>query len=156
MIELKPLGSSNHSALFELAMKAEPYVAGMSLEAFKVMMTKREGWTVWDGPKLIGCVSLSDFQPGVAIAMHLFIDPDYHGRWLTKRVLKEIFSFVFIDLDLPRVSGFLVVDISDSAGGFLLKLGFLKEGEIRKGVQLQGGLHNVVLYGMMREECRWL
>lgn len=73
-------------------------------------------------------------------------------RWLSKAFLGECFRYPFKQLDCARVTG-LVPGRNIDAQRFDEHLGFVLEGRVRK--ILPNG-DDLVIYGMLREECRWL
>lgn len=154
---LDTLQAKHHKALYEIAMTTEPYDSNMTEVAFCSTMATREGFVVVDGEgQVVGCISFSDFTPGVDILIHCAVKAEKQGRWLTKKILNTTFGYAFNILGLPRVSGFCVPGFSDVAGDFLLRMGFKLEGVRRKTVKLPDGLHDVKLFGMLRDECRWI
>ena len=152
------LNKKHYEALFEIVRRAEPYMKNLMFEQFVQTMDTRVGYVVVrnDG-KLAGSINFSDYVPGQNIIVHCFVDPAHHKRWRSKKLLRIGFDYVFNRLDLPRLSGFCIPGVSDKAGKFLLSLGFRHEGLVRKGALLPDGLHyDVKLFGMLKEECRWL
>ena len=154
---LDTLQTKHHKVLYEIAMTSEPYDSNMTEVAFCSTMATREGFVVVDKDgQIVGCISFSDFTPGIDILVHCTVRAEKQGRWVTRKMLREVFGYVFYSLDLPRVSGFCVPGKSDVAGDFLLQLGFKLEGIRRQTVKLPDGLHDVKLFGMLRDECRWI
>ena len=72
--------------------------------------------------------------------------------WLTRTFLRAAFAYPFKQLGCTRVSGLVRVDNAD-AQRFDEHLGFVREGLIRKG---DDDGTDLILYGMLKEECRWL
>ena len=72
--------------------------------------------------------------------------------WLTRSFLRTVFEYPFKQLGCSRVSGLVRVDNKDAIR-FDERLGFVREGVIRKGDEDGTDL---ILYGMLKEECRWL
>jgi RimJ/RimL family protein N-acetyltransferase len=85
-----------------------------------------------------------------SICMHVAAVPG--KRWLTRDFLWRCFAYPFIQLKCNRVTG-LVREDNLVAQKFDEQLGFKREGLIRKGCT-DGS--NMILYGMLLEECRWL
>lgn len=157
MVRLAPTLPEDHRELFRILLIAEPYhEPDMTMEHFKMVTNRRTAWTVRSEDRIIGCVSYGEYMPGVDITLHVYIDPEFHGRWMSRSVLRTGFRFPFISLDLPRVSGFCLVGLSDHAGNSLERLGFAPEGVRRKACMVMNKLWDVKLFGMLREECRWL
>lgn len=80
---------------------------------------------------------LSIFAPGV--------------RW-TRGALADLFSCVFDTMELKRITVRVSIKNKQSRR-FVERLGFKCEGVIRKGYD---GKHNLAIYGMLREDCRWI
>lgn len=87
---------------------------------------------------------------GPSICMHVAAEPS--KRWLNKDFLFRAFAYPFIQLDCNRVTGLVKVNNLE-ARRFNEHLGFKQEGVIRKGAE--DGT-DMILYGMLKEECRWL
>lgn len=85
-----------------------------------------------------------------SISMHVAAIPG--KRWMTKEYLWRVFAYPFIQLNCNRVTGFVRED-NLVAQKFDEHIGFKREGLIRKGA-VDGT--NFILYGMLKEECRWL
>ena len=101
-----------------------------------------------DGTLIAGVVY--NLYNGPSICMHVAAEPGKH--WLSKDFLFRVFAYPFLQLECNRVTGLVRVD-NLKARRFDEHLGFVQEGVIRRGAS--NGL-DMVLYGMLREECRWL
>jgi len=71
--------------------------------------------------------------------------------WCNKVFLRTVFTWLFIDLGLKRVTG-IVPSVNVKALKFNLKLGFTKEGTLREA-DANG---DIIITGMLKSECRWL
>lgn len=77
---------------------------------------------------------------------------DGSRRWLTREFLFRSFAYPFLQLGLPRVT--LKADEGNVPSlKFALHLGFSVEGRLRKAA---GGVRDDIVFGMLREECRWI
>ena len=85
-----------------------------------------------------------------SICMHVAAMPG--KRWMTKDFLWRSFAYPFIQLGCNRVTG-LVREDNLAAQRFDEHLGFKREGLLRRACT-DG--QNMILYGMLREDCRWL
>jgi RimJ/RimL family protein N-acetyltransferase len=72
-------------------------------------------------------------------------------RWLTEGVLRALFVYPFVTLGCERVSAFTPKG-STSTRRFLERLGFVEEGNMRRGFVGD----DCILYGMLKEECKWI
>jgi RimJ/RimL family protein N-acetyltransferase len=87
---------------------------------------------------------------GPSICMHVAAEPG--KRWLTKDFLFRCFAYPFLQLQCNRITGLVRVD-NLVAQKFDEQLGFKREGILRKAAT--DGT-DFILYGMLKEECRWL
>lgn len=74
------------------------------------------------------------------------------SNWANKDFLLAAFAYPFKQLGVRRVTGFVRADNHD-AQRLDEHLGFVKEGVMREAGN-DGG--NVIVYGMLKEECRWI
>lgn len=101
-----------------------------------------------DGNLVAGVVY--NLYNGPSICMHVAAEPG--KRWMTKDYLYRCFAYPFEQLGCTRVTGLVKADNME-ARRFDEHLGFKQEGIIRKGAT--DGT-DMILYGMLKEECRWL
>ena len=87
---------------------------------------------------------------GPSICMHVAATPG--RRWMTRDFLYRSFAYPFLQLNCNRITGLVREDNLD-AQRFDEHLGFKREGLMRKAAS--DGT-NFILYGMLKEECRWL
>jgi len=156
-MNLSPIKYADYKTLHQIVLEVEPYsTKDMDIIAFISIMEAREGWTVFDDDEIIGCISLSDFIPRLNCVLHTFIKPDYHGKWLNDELCTIVFGHIFNTLGCRRVSGFCIPGESDRAGKALEHIGFKQEGLHRKSALTDNGYRDLKIFGMLREECRWL
>jgi RimJ/RimL family protein N-acetyltransferase len=101
-----------------------------------------------DGELIAGVVF--NWYTGPSISMHVAAEPG--RRWLNRDFLYRCFAYPFLQLKCNRVTGFVRVDNLD-AQRFDEHLGFKREGVIRQGAEDKT---DFILYGMLKDECRWL
>lgn len=101
-----------------------------------------------DGELIAGVVF--NWYTGPSISMHVAAEPG--RRWMTRDYLYRVFAYPFLQVGCRRVTGLVREDNLD-AQRFDEHLGFKREGLIRQGAS-DGS--NLILYGMLKEECRWL
>ncbi len=77
---------------------------------------------------------------------------DGSKRWFNRDMLRMAFAYPFVQMKYARVTG-LVREDNVEAQRFDEHLGFKREGILRKG---DDDGTDLILYGMLREECRWL
>ena len=160
MLELVKLNPSHYEKLYEIAKRDDPTFDADSLDHFSSILNGLEGWTIQANGEPIGSVLLSHFTPQLDIVIHAFTSREWHSKWFTKGMIKEVYGYIFNVLHVARVSSFGVSGLTNVAQHFLERMGFKKEcGEgfcIRKGVRIRGEYMDVIPYGMLREECRWI
>lgn len=159
-MRLEILHERYFKALHEVALRAESWAQAKhacNFYEFQQQMKQRSGFVIVspDG-KLAGCISFSDYVAGANIIIHAFVEPKYHRRWVSRKNLGIIANYVYDELYLPRMTGFSIAEKSDTAGDFLLALGFKHEGTLRKAAKVGNELHDLKLYGLLKEECKWL
>jgi RimJ/RimL family protein N-acetyltransferase len=101
-----------------------------------------------DGELIAGVVY--NLYTGPSICMHVAAAEG--KRWMTREYLWRCFAYPFIQLKCNRITG-LVREDNLAAQRFDEHLGFKREGLLRQACT--DGT-NLILYGMLREECRWL
>jgi len=101
-----------------------------------------------DGELIAGVVF--NLYIGPSIMMHVAAVPG--RRWMTRDYLYRCFAYPFLQVKCNRITGLVREDNLD-AQRFDEHLGFKREGLIRRGAN-DGS--NLILYGMLKEECRWL
>lgn len=101
-----------------------------------------------DGVNILAVVVYTDFSfPN--ICMHI---AGVGKKWLTRQFLYKAFWYPFEYLKCTRVTG-IVSSKNREAQVFDEHIGFIKEGLLRKA-----GSENedLIIYGMLKEECRFL
>lgn len=74
------------------------------------------------------------------------------GYWLTPLNVRAIFIYPFLELRCRRMTVFAAKKNMKSRK-FISKLGFRLEGKVRQGM-VDG--QDAIMYGMLKEECRWI
>lgn len=96
---------------------------------------------------LIAAVAYSEYRGHSIEVSMASTDP----RWATRRTLKAIFSYPFVQLPCERLTAYTGESMTH-VRQFLERLGFQQEGIVRRGFADD----NAVIYGMLKEECRWI
>ena len=105
--------------------------------------------------RLIGFVALHTIEWNNATAM-LSIgigEPDYRDRGFGSEALQLVLNYAFAELNLFRV-GLDVISTNDRAVHLYEKLGFQREGIMRRAVHREGRRHDVLHMGLLRDEWR--
>jgi len=97
-------------------------------------------------------------NPLGAVVYHEYRDHDIQmscaadsSRWLTRNILATIFEYPFSQLQCNRVTALTPLR-NKHTRQFLEKTGFKQEGIMRRGFNDD----DCVIYGMLREECKWI
>jgi RimJ/RimL family protein N-acetyltransferase len=101
-----------------------------------------------DEKEILAVVIYNDFYE-TGCAIHIAAIPG--RKWLTKEFLFAAFDYPFNQLKLKRLTGY-VASRNLEAQRLDEHLGFKREGYLRDMLPDD----NVILYGMLRSECRWL
>jgi RimJ/RimL family protein N-acetyltransferase len=101
-----------------------------------------------DGELIAGVVF--NMYTGPSISMHVAAVPGSY--WLNRDFLWRSFAYPFIQLGCRRVTA-LVRSDNAASHRFVRHLGFTEEGLLRRACT--DGM-DMVVYGMLLEECRWL
>ncbi|MFT0547872.1 GNAT family N-acetyltransferase [Allopusillimonas ginsengisoli] len=105
--------------------------------------------TSLSGTGKIQAVVIFDLMTDVDCRLN--IATDGKRRWLSKAFLAWIFRVAFVQWSMRRVSALVEAHNAQSVK-MVERLGFVQEGVLRKAFGEQDG----ILFGMLREECRYL
>ncbi|MRN43474.1 MULTISPECIES: GNAT family protein [unclassified Brucella] len=99
--------------------------------------------------QIIGVTVFDTFSPGEC---QVHVASDGSRRWLTRDYLRMVFAYPFVQLQFRRVTS-LVPETNTASARFCAHTGFREEGRLR-----EAGLHgeDLIVFGMLRRECRWL
>lgn len=99
-----------------------------------------------DGKLIAGCV-YNEFR---GHSIHVSI-ASTTPRWANRTTLRAFFGYPFGQLQVKRLTAYTGKSMS-GVRRFLERLGFVEEGNLRCGFEDD----DCVVYGMLREECRWI
>ena len=158
MIRLEKLQREHWPELYEIVLRNEPFAGDLvpTFSHFKAALAGYEGFAMFDGETLAGAITFSNFVPLVDICLNVVVDARVRSRWATRSVLGGFCKYVFVDLDLPRMSSYAVQELTPEAANALCKGGFKIEGVKRRAARFPDGYHDLLIFGMLREECRWI
>lgn len=154
-MKLVPLEHKYFPDLFKVTSITEDWL-DLDRNTSDRLFSQREGFVIVDNynsNKVIGHITFSDYSVKLDVIIHCSILPDYHGVWLTKKIYKECFDYVFNELKCVRASGYAVKGINDLT--FHERLGFTLEGVYRMGFRLHDKYFDLYRYGMLAHERRW-
>ena len=157
-MQVKPLGSDEYPDLYSIILDTEPFATDSmpTFSHFKAAMAKVEGFALYDEGQMIGAATFNNLMPLVDVFLGFSIARDYWGRWASRDVLRTLGQFAFKDLSLPRISSITIKGLAPQSDAALVKAGFRIEGVKENAACLPDGYHDVVLYGILRERCRWI
>ena len=73
------------------------------------------------------------------------------GRALSRRCLRAIFEYPFVQLDCLRMTA-LICSRNTKSVDFCERLGFKYEGTLRRATPTD----DLLVFGLIKEECRWI
>lgn len=99
--------------------------------------------------KLIAGAVFHDFRPPISIQESFAsISP----TWATKTTLRVLFSYPFLHCKVRRMNSLIAADNLESRD-LTERLGFKQEGVVRQGTD---NGEDLIIYGMLKEECKWI
>lgn len=101
-----------------------------------------------DGNLIAGVV----YAQKTSANVHMHVASNGSRHWMTPEYLGFCFAYPFFHLKCERVTGFVRSDNID-AQRFDEHLGFIREGRLRRAC---ADGTDLIVYGMLREECRFL
>jgi len=101
--------------------------------------------------EILGCLLFSDYD-GHNIFVHLAIDDP---RVCQRRNIKLMFDYAFNQCKCSRMTA-MCVNGYERNERLLAGVGFVKEGVVRKTMKVNGKWIDAALYGILKEECRWV
>ncbi|MFC7154052.1 GNAT family N-acetyltransferase [Halomarina halobia] len=111
-----------------------------------------------DGEEPLGVVSLTGSRYGPdetsrsrAAELAYWFAPERHGQGYGSDAAATMVRYAFEDRNLRRVSARLG-SFNDASAGLLESLGFEHEGTLRRAAWFRGEYHDVLWYGLLREE----
>jgi RimJ/RimL family protein N-acetyltransferase len=105
---------------------------------------------VEDG-KVIGGILFTDYD-GHNIYIHLALSTP---RICQRRFIRYMFDYCFKQLRCGRITA-VTVEGKKRSERLIKGVGFTKEGIVRKGFNMKNKYVDAAVYGMLREECKWL
>ena len=148
-MQLEQLAAHHLPALRDISSQTDEWLEYSDAEFYEVF-SQFAGWAILHDGLVIGYLVLSDYKPYRDVAVHVSVLPQYHKRWLTKGIYKEVFGFIFEFLNVPRCTSWTFGTMG--APDFLKKLGFKHEGTIRSSYVHKGVWIDTHLFGMLPNE----
>lgn len=102
--------------------------------------------------KLVGMVAFPEIDwKGKKTSFGYWLSPDYEGKGIVVRSVKVLIDYAFKNLELNRIE---ISCAEDNLRSRALpeKLGFIKEGVLRDNYYLNGCLHNLIVYSLLKRD----
>ena len=103
---------------------------------------------IWNDKTLIGGVLINDIRPHRDCWLTIYTESP---RWATRKILRYIFTVVFVTIGAKRCSVF-VSESNKKSHDFCQRLGFKDEGILR---EYRDNGENCYVMGMLKQECKW-
>ena len=128
--------------------KNSNYLANMD-RAYSFLIFKSDDKT------LLGGINVGNVRRGVAQSASLgyWIGARYARNGYMKEALKLLIPSLFIDLRLNRIEA-ATLEENVASRNLLKKIGFKKEGVLRKYLKINGAWRDHVLYGLLENDFR--
>lgn len=153
MITLVPLQPVLYREIYSVSCVTDVWFKP-TIHQFVEYLSACEGWAITAYDKVIGYCLFTNHKPNHSIDGHISVLPAYQGKWLSRRIYKQMFGFPFDFLKVPKLNTYLVEGYANPS--FVERLGFIKEGTVRLGHALPSGdLADMSIWGMLSNERRW-
>lgn len=117
-------------------------------QALNIELTEKSAFIAnVDGSQILGVVGFTNYNKD-NIEIHMVGNSKY---WITRPLIKSVFSYVFNQLKCVRCTGLVKAD-NELALSIDKRLGFIQEGILRQADDGQ----DVIIVGMLKNECRWI
>lgn len=168
-IKLKLLTKQNTNELFEIVDNNRvflkewlPWVDGKntveefesSIEKWRNKYISNTGINagIFFKEELVGMIAFPEIDwKGKKTSFGYWLSPDFEGKGIVGSCVKVLTSYAFKTLNLNRVE---ISCAEDNLRSRALpeKLGFIKEGILRDNYYLNGRLHNLVVYSLLKSD----
>ena len=128
--------------------KNSNYLANMD-RAYSFLIFKTEDKT------LLGGINIGNVRRGVSQSASLgyWIGEKYSRNGYMKEALKLLIPSLFIDLRLNRIEA-ATLEENIASKNLLKKIGFKKEGVLRKYLKINGAWRDHILYGLLENDLK--
>ncbi len=129
-------------------LKNSNYLANMD-RAYSFLIFKT------DDKKLLGGINIGNVRRGVSQSASLgyWIGEKYSRNGYMKEALKLLIPSLFIDLRLNRIEA-ATLEENIASKNLLKKIGFKKEGVLRKYLKINGTWRDHILYGLLENDFK--
>ena len=128
--------------------KNSNYLANMD-RAYSFLIFKTDDKT------LLGGINIGNVRRGVSQSASLgyWIGEKYSRNGYMKEALKLLIPSLFVDLRLNRIEA-ATLEENIASKNLLKKIGFKKEGVLRKYLKINGTWRDHILYGLLENDCK--
>lgn len=150
----------NDPRVWRPALDINPMNREQGSEFFENVISDSDGvhCLVCDNEEPMGVVSLTGSQYGPdetsrsrAAELAYWFAPEYHGHGYGSDAAAQMLQYAFEDRNLRRVSA-RCGSFNDASIGLLQSVGFEHEGTLREAAWFRGEYHDMLWYGLLREE----
>jgi UDP-4-amino-4,6-dideoxy-N-acetyl-beta-L-altrosamine N-acetyltransferase len=115
---------------------------------------KRVDFSFMHENKIVGMGGLSDISDmDEHASLYIYMSPEFHGKGLGTQALKLLCSYGFNILNLRRI--YLYTFVTNEVANHLYeKVGFVREGVLRKHTKKNGELVDRYFWGLLKEEFK--
>lgn len=152
----------NDPRVWRPALDVDPMNAEQGEKFFEDVISDSDGvhCLACDDGEPLGVVSLTGSQYGPDETVRsrdaelaYWFAPEHHGQGYGSDATGRMVQYAFEDRNLRRVSARLG-SFNDASAALLESLGFEREGTRREAAWFRGEYHDMLLYGLLREEWR--
>ncbi|NEU56775.1 GNAT family N-acetyltransferase [Halorussus sp. MSC15.2] len=152
----------NDARVWRPALDVNPTNYDQCEEFFENVVSGEDGvhCLACDGDEPLGIVALTGSQYGPTetarsrdAELAYWFAPEHHGQGYGSDAAETMVAYAFDDRNLRRVSA-QVGSFNDASAGLLESLGFDHEGTLREAAWFRGEYHDVLCYGLLREDWR--
>jgi ribosomal-protein-serine acetyltransferase len=112
------------------------------------------GFGLWQGTSLIGSIGFTRFDwTSKKTEIGYWIDKDWEGKGIVTEATKTLIKYAFDDLGLNRIE-IHCSTLNARSSAIPERLGFQKEGVLRRSEFRNGTLHDFAIYGLLADDSR--
>ena len=149
MIHLDWTTPDHWRAIHEITKGSILLFSDQTFAEFAAVHFRRQGFTIFNGKKVIGYISFSDYlYPGLDVAVHVTVDKKYRGQWFNPELLRPVMNFVKGILKLMKLTAVTIVGHTDHLGKTIEKAGFQYETRLPGAFTWQGKKYDLKTYGL--------
>ncbi|HET7323439.1 MAG TPA: GNAT family protein [Halococcus sp.] len=150
----------NNPQVWRPALDINPMNYEQGSEFFESVISDSDGvhCLVCDDEEPTGIISLTESQYGPdetsrarAAELAYWLAPEYHRQGYGSDAAAQMIQYAFEDRNLRRV-GARCGSFNDASIGLLESLGFEHEGTLREAAWFRGEYHDMLWYGLLRED----